>query len=221
MRQLFLFLLLLPILACSDNSTKTPENDKPAPVTTTSPDTTNTPTTKTIVEKPNIDPSFLIVPGQRIGQISLGQTAEKINNTLGKADSGDAAMGKALSFWYGKGRHKQNYVAVYFSRNFDGGPEDLLARQIRVNSSSFKTPESIAPGSRIASIRQNYTLKPIAYYSNPMQQQIYIYDDTAKGIAFEIATSDSSCVAITIHQKGENVTNSYLPVHPDMVRLKE
>ena len=222
MRYLFFLTLILSLLSCSNSSTESAETEQPEKTFPKTPasDTTHS-DIETIVEKPAIDSTYMIVPGQRIGQISLGETAEKINNTLGKADSGDAAMGKALSFWNGKRQQKQNYVAVFFSRNFDGGPENLLARQIRVNSPSFKTVESIGTGTRLASIKQNYTIQPIAYYLNPQQQRIYIFDDTAKGIAFEVNISDSTCTAVTIHQKGENMTNSYLPVHPDLIRLNE
>jgi len=221
MRYLLLLILLLPVISCSDNKTTKTENEKPVPTSTEVPDTASTAPAKTIVKKPALDSALMIVPGQRIGQISLGQTAEVINNKLGKADSGDAAMGKAMAFWYSKGQHKKNYLAVYFFRNFDGGPEDLLARQIRINSPSFKTTDNISPGSNITRIRRNYSLKPIAYYINPKQQRIYIFDDVAKGMAFEVSTPDSICVAIAIHQKGEAITNSYLPVHPDLVYIEK
>ncbi|WP_162428466.1 hypothetical protein [Pontibacter pudoricolor] len=220
MRYFLIAIVILTFLSCSDSGTRTAETEHPQEATNkTSPSDTTPSKPETIVATPALDSAFLIVPGQRIGQISLGETAEKITSTLGQPDSGDAAMGKALSFWLGKGRHKQNYVAVYFSRNFDGGPEDLLARQIRVNSPSFKTIENVGIGNNISTIRQHHILQPIAYYLNPQQQRTYIFDDTPAGIAFEITTPDSTCTAITIHQKGENVTNSYLPVYPDLIRL--
>ncbi|MBB6612980.1 hypothetical protein H7F15_18205 [Pontibacter sp. Tf4] len=219
MRYLLCLSLLILLQSCSDKNAKTAENHIPEQATTTvpTPDTA-TRTTQPIVEKPTPDTTFLILPGQRIGQVSLGQTAEQVSNILGKPDSGDAAMGKALSYWFGKNR-KNHVVAVYFSRSYTEGPEDnLLVRQVRVNSSAFKTPESLGAGSPIATIRQHYTIAPIAYYQSG-RQRIYIFDDMAKGIAFETAVSDSSCIAVTIHQAGEDVTNSYLPMHPDMTRL--
>lgn len=219
MRYLFYTLFIVLLQSCSDKDSKRPENQLPeqAATNTPIPDTTSTPP-QPIVEKATPDSTFLIIPGLRIGQVSLGQTAEQVSNKLGKPDSGDAAMGKALSYWFGKNR-KSHVVAVYFSRSYTDGPEDnLLVQQVRVNSPTFKTPENISAGSSIATIRRHYTIAPIAYYQAG-QQRIYIFDDASKGIAFETAVPDSSCIAVTVHKAGEDVTNSYLPMHPDMTRL--
>jgi hypothetical protein len=222
MRHLFIAIVLLTSLSCSDGSRRTAETEQPqeAPSNIPSADTTQ-PDSKPLVDEPAPDTAFRIVPGQRVGQISLGETAEKITSTLGQPDSGDAAMGKALSFWYGKQNRKQHFVAVFFIRGSHNGQENMFARQIRVNSPSFKTIERIGIGNNISTIRQHHSLQPIAYYLNPQQQRTYIFDDTAAGIAFEITTPDSTCTAITIHQKGENVTNSYLPVYPELIRFNK
>jgi hypothetical protein len=222
MRHLFIAIVTLSFLSCSDGGTRTAETEHPQEATNNTPpaDTAHS-SPETIVTEPAPDTAFLILPGQRIGQISLGETSEKITSRLGQPDSGDAAMGKALSFWYGERNRKQHFVAVFFIRGSENGQENMFARQIRVNSPSFKTIANVGAGSNISTIRQHHTLQPIAYYLNPQQQRTYIFDDTAAGIAFEITTPDSTCTAITIHQKGENVTNTYLPVYPDLIRLNK
>ncbi len=171
---------------------------------------------------PKPDSSYLIVPGERIGQIRLGETAELVNSKLGQPDSGDAAMGKALNFWINPDEKKvRQYVAVYFVRHLEKGQEALRTEQVQVTSPAFKTSGSIGTGSNIADIRQKYKLTPLAYYTNTKQQQVYIYDDVARGIAFEVTLPDSTCTAVTIHRKDENVVDTYLPLHPDMIRLKK
>ncbi len=164
----------------------------------------------------------MIVPGQRIGQISLGETAEMVNSKLGQPDSGDAAMGKALTFWINPDEKKvRQYVAVYFVRSTDGAAEAMRAQQIQVSSPAFKTQHGLGTGSKLSNIRGKYKLQPMAYYTNEKQKQVYIYDDEDQGIAFEVTTPDSLCTAITIHKAGESITDTYLPLHPDMIRLKE
>ncbi|WP_163916956.1 hypothetical protein [Pontibacter burrus] len=219
MRYLLYILLIVLLQSCSDKDSKRPENQLPeqAATNTSTPDTTSLPP-QPIVEKATPDSTFLIIPGLRIGQVRLNQTAEQVSNKLGKPDSGDAAMGKALSYWFSKSK-RSHVVAVYFSHSYTDGPEDyLLVRQVRVNSPAFRTPENIGAGNNIATIRRHYTIAPIAYYQVG-RQRIYIFDDDAKGIAFEMAVPDSSCIAVTVHKAGEDVTNSYLPMHPDMTRL--
>ena len=51
--------------------------------------------------------AWLIVPGQRIGQIRLESPAQSLA-VLGKPDGGDAAMMKAWRIWYS--RKKDNSI---------------------------------------------------------------------------------------------------------------
>ncbi len=147
-------------------------------------------------------------------------TAEELNQALGKPDSGDAAMGKALSFWVSRKSNPREYVAVYTVNNFDGTGSPAKVQQVQVTSPAFQTSEGISTGVALARIREAFSpLQPLAYYTNDQKQQVYIYDNQAQGIAFEVTVPDSTCTAITVHQKGEDVTQSYLPVHPDLTRL--
>ncbi|OKL41216.1 hypothetical protein A3841_15480 [Pontibacter flavimaris] len=157
-----------------------------------------------------------------MGHIKLGMAANAVHAILGKQDSGDAAMGKALSFWLSKQEGEpQHYVAVYTVADFGGTDETPRVRQVQVTSPQFQTTDSIGTGKPLPEIRQKYgNLKPLAYFQNEQQQQVYIFDARQQGIAFEVTLPDSLCSAITIHPKGENVTKTYLPLHPDMTRLE-
>ncbi len=171
-----------------------------------------------------LDSAYLIVPGKSIGQIQLNMPARQVNLILGKADSGDAAMGKALSFWLSKQAtgQPQHYVAVYTVTDF-GGKKDLpKVQQVQVTSPQFQTAKGIGTGKPLSAIRKHFSnIRPIAYYQNALQQQVYIYDDQEQGIAFEVALPDSLCTAVTIHPKGENMADIYLPLHPDITRLEQ
>lgn len=221
MKQSLYFILALSLLACQ------PRNDSRQSQTDTSPIVTDsvavTGAAATEPAKPATpDSAYLIVPGQSIGQVKLQMPAAAVTNILGKSDSGDAAMGKALSFWVSKpGNGRREYVAVYTVNNFDGSGTPPQVQQVQVTSPQFKTAQGISTGQALPQIRGQFTtLKPLAYYLNEKNQQVYIYDDQAQGIAFEITVADSLCTAITIHQKGTDVTDTYLPVHPDLTRLE-
>ncbi len=61
--------------------------------------------------------AWKIQPGEYIGNTKLGEKVEEMSKALSNADGGDAAMGKAWSFWYS--RKKDNsidssrFLAVY------------------------------------------------------------------------------------------------------------
>ncbi|RAU81463.1 hypothetical protein [Pontibacter arcticus] len=209
LKSILTFILALLLVAC-ETKTETAAVQQPE---SPQADTTQA------VTAPAPDSSFMIVPGVSMGQIRVGDTSEKVTATLGKPDSGDAAMGKALSVWVSKKQNAepQHTVSVFFSRNGTEMPANLFARQIRINSPVFKTPEAIQTGSSLAAIRQHYRVAPFAYYLNKQQQRVYIFDDQAQGIAFEITTPDSTCTAITIHDKTKDITNSYIPLDLELI----
>ena len=221
MKRILYFILALCLYACQsrDDSNKTEAGSPPLATETTS-DTT---TVAESAQPAAPDSAYLIVPGQRIGKVELGMSAETLNNILGKADSGDAAMGKALSFWVSKpGNGPREYLAVYTVNNFDGSGNPPQVQQVQVTSPQFTTANGISTGEVLSKIRKQFnSLKPMAYYTNEQNQQVYIYDDQPQGIAFEITVADRVCTAITIHSKGENVTGTYLPIHPDLTRLEQ
>ena len=168
------------------------------------------------------DSAYLIVPGGSIGRINLGMPATELQDIMGKADSGDAAMGKSLQFWLSKDTQKpRQYVAIYTVNDFDGSGSPPEVRQVQVTSPDFRTGSGVGPGSTLAAIREQFRqLEPLAYYTNEAGRQVYIYDAQAQGIAFEVTVPDSISTAVTIHTKGADVTDTYLPIHPDMTRLR-
>lgn len=216
-KQLYLyFILTVTLFSCQS---PTQENASIPDATPTNRDSVKT---QAKSPPPAPDTLYQIIPGQRIGQITVGETTQQVNLRLGQPDSGDAAMGKALAFWLsnaaGEPRH---YLAVYFTRS-EGDSPQMLTRQIHVTSPRFSTKNKLHTGSSLKSIRSAFpSVQPIAYYTNDSQKQVYIFDARAEGIAFEIVTADSTCTAITVHEKGEDVTNTYLPLHPDITLLEK
>ena len=165
------------------------------------------------------DTAYLILPGERIGKVKVGMYGEDLTSMLGKPDSSDAAMGKALLFWTGE--QPGHYVAVFTVTDFGGQVEKPVVQQVQITSPRFLTTDSIGTGKSLAEIRQKYSpLRPLGYYQNEQRQQVYIFDNQAQGIAFEVTLPDSLCSAITVHPKGEEMADISLPLHPDMTRMK-
>ena len=214
MKHLLYITLLLSLLSCQpgDNSNQKEDTEPANPVADTTPATPPVP-----------DSAYLIVPGGSIGHIYLEMPATELQGIMGKADSGDAAMGKSLQFWLSKNAHKpRQYVAVYTVNDFDGSGSPPEVRQVQVTSPEFRTDGGLGAGSTLAAIRGQFgKLEPLAYYTNEEGRQVYLFDAQAQGIAFEVIVPDSISTAVTIHAKGTDVTDTYLPIHPDMTRLRQ
>lgn len=189
--------------------------------TTTEPVGNDTATAALPPEPQAPDSAHLIVPGERIGPLTLNMPHTAISDAMGEPDSGNAAMGKSLQFWLNQGQ-PQDYLAVYIVNNFDGTGSPAKVKQIQVTSPNYKTSNGISTGSTMPAIREQFgSLNPIAYYTNKQNKKVYIFDDQAEGITFEVTPPDSTCVAITVHEKGKDITATYLPIHPDTTRLRQ
>lgn len=156
-----------------------------------------------------VDSSWLLIPGVSAGKTKLDEPADSIYKRLGKADAGDAAMGKAVAFWYTDGDSTGNVLSVYTSRDM-GNDETARVKRIRVTSPSFKTSTGLGPGSQKNDIDSSFTLK---------QQDGYVKDgkkvnilDASEGIAFEI-DEKGKCLAVIIHAPTDSY-GSYLPLRP-------
>lgn len=151
--------------------------------------------------------AWRIEPGKYIGNTKVGMPTADIINTLGKPDFGDAAMGKSWSGWY-SGVDSSKYAAIY-STTGPTGEAAYHVKQVRVNSSSFKTKSGIKVGSLLTSIKKAYPrISRIAVYENPSNhQRIEIYDEKNKGITFEI--TGKVCTAVAVHHTGESA-NTYI-----------
>ncbi len=171
------------------------------------------------------DTAYQIIPGQRIGQVTLGDSPEKAFAALGPSDAGDAAMGKSISTWYSKENAAQKHqLNIYSVRERTGLPDETVrVHQVRITSPQFTLAENhLKTGSTLAQIRNHFPqVTPIAYYTPQGQQRAYVYDAAEQGIAFEITGPDSVCVGITIHVTGSGATERYLPVHEGLVQLNQ
>ncbi|WP_299826156.1 hypothetical protein [uncultured Pontibacter sp.] len=146
--------------------------------------------------------------------------SQELSAVLGKPDSTDAAMGKALLYWVSQSQ-PLHYLVVYTEADFGSDEPVPTVKQLQVTSPQFQTTGKISTGAPLPKIREAYSnLKPIAYYQNDARQRVYVFDEQQQGITFEVTLPDSICTAITIHEKGKMIKGTYLPVHPDMTVIK-
>ena len=149
---------------------------------------------------------WLLVPGKSAGKTHINQDTEQVFENLGKADGGDAAMGKSVAIWYAHHDSTSYSTAIYATRDMGNSPQALV-RQIRVTSPSFKTKEQIHVTSDLSAISKIFQLQ-IAEKFKDADQEYTVYD-SREGIAFEI-NEDKKCVAIIIHEAGKAIPGTYL-----------
>ncbi len=168
----------------------------------------------------DIDAKFLIVPGKSIGRYFIGQNMLQLDSLKGKPDFSDAAMGKAWSIWYGKKKtgNKKNEIAIY-STYGDSTMSFKVVKQIRIISSRFETVDGMNNGNLLSSFTTNYEdfVKVSRYVDTQLGDTIEVYDSKANGIAVEFLRDISR--AITVHEKGTMVNQTYIMLHPEWKKI--
>ena len=167
----------------------------------------DTPTDK-IVEQP-IDRDQLIIPGQRIGHLTIGMDAAQATDLLKTPDESDAAMGKSVMTWYANHKKGGYQTSVYCTRNM-GGKDESTSRikKILVTSPFFKTAEGISVGSKQEAMREAFDLEKTGT-TIINERPIVVYSDLGRGISFETDIEQDVCVGVIVHAKGEDA-NTYL-----------
>ncbi|RYY32260.1 MAG: hypothetical protein EOP46_19390 [Sphingobacteriaceae bacterium] len=198
LKRLYLIALIPVLAACTQVSNQNGNNNNIAKSDT--------------VTSVSVLPEQLIVPGKSIGKLSIDQDADKAISDLGKPDSSDAAMGSALITWFANHDPSGNRTTIFTRRNM-GGADERVARvkRILITSPDFKTAEGVATGSTYMAITEHYSLKEVHAYTKG-NSHIKVLTDYARGISFDIDSSNTVCVAITVYQPGDNA-GSYIDMH--------
>lgn len=117
-------------------------------------------------------------------------------------------MGTAYMVWYANhqpGGHQTNLVLQH---NYGGKDEATLrVKQIRITSPAFKLANGISAGASFQTVNSAYHLeKGAALHDASGNYQVY--DDVAKGIAFEF-DSKQRCSAIIVHLPGDKGAKNF------------
>jgi len=162
-----------------------------------------------------IDKRFLVIPGQSVGEISLGEDMTVVGDKLGRPDAGDAAMGKAWGIWYSKDSitTKRNEVAIYSSYK-DTTMRTKDVKQIRITSPEYKTQNGFSTGLSEAETKIKFpSIERISAYLNAQKDTVTVYDAKKDGIGFEFSKGKS--ISLTVHAKNQPVNGTYLTLHPE------
>ena len=145
---------------------------------------------------------FLVVPGRSLGHTHIGAPSSSLS-MFGKGAYDDAAMQKAWSTWFG-------------ARSADGSPRSELdiytapqdndvdhhtVQVMRATSPWFHLANGLRVGSSLEAILAAYGKLPLAATYPVHDHPHYLYDDVARGIAFETdaKTAYGCCVALIVH----------------------
>jgi hypothetical protein len=182
MKWFFIFCLLFISFSCiNNNQTTTAATDSSGQTPDKNTDTVSNNNAN------KLDTAQLVVPGQRVGKVKLGEEISSLE-VLGPSDASDAAMGKAWLTWKGRRDEHNNATELNVYTTYrDNTMKEKTVQQIRTTSSSFSTANNIHVYSSLENIQQQFPLlKKTASY-NEEGRQVFIYDAVEKGIAFEIA----------------------------------
>ncbi len=167
-----------------------------------------------------LDENYLIVPGKSVGQISVGDSLQKVQRLLGNADAGDAAMGKAWAIWYAKDpTTTQTSEYCVFSSYRDSSMRDKNVKEIRATSILYKTQDGFGLSRTLDDTKAKYSgLTQTAKYLNEMQDTVTIYDDAPNGIGFEFVKGKST--AFSVHKPNQPIQDDYLSPNPKWKRVE-
>lgn len=156
---------------------------------------------------------FLGVPGHSLGHVQLGDNSTTLSK-LGQADFSDAAMQKAWVTWFG---HRPTDGSARSELDIYTAPQSNDADHhtvhiIRATSPWFHLASGLRPGSSLEAIRAAYGQLPLAATYRMHDGLHYLYDDVARGIAFEADTTAAfgCCQALIVHVPGQPAARSYL-----------
>ena len=157
-----------------------------------------------------------IVPGARVGGVKIGENMKDVTAALGEPDSSEGAMGHVWAWWLShRSDAARQELGVY--AGFDNDATGHYVRQIRLTSPYFVTASGISTRSSLADVLRAFKgARAVAKYNSPQRGgTVYLYDDKAKGIAFEVFQgsqdpASGTCIAIVVHAPGADPTSQYL-----------
>jgi hypothetical protein len=156
-----------------------------------------------------IGPAKLIVPGKRIGNIFINESADSVVAKLGKPDSSDGAMGASFMAWFDKTGKTIRQTSIYAHRNMGSKDENIShVKVIRETSPTFKTADYGGAGSALKDVMKLYKLEK---HPAPGSKKLWMYDNYQTGIGFEV-DSTGKCLAVYVHAPNDS-SAMYLSIH--------
>jgi hypothetical protein len=156
-------------------------------------------------------PAQLVVPGRSIGSLRLGTDPAVSLPPLGPPATTDGAMLKAWATWYGQ---PASQLDVYTAPPPGDDGSHKSVQVVRATSPFFRLANGLRNGSTLTQIKAVYGRLPLATTYRLAVGTRYLYDDVARGIAFETdgTAAGSHCRALIVHLPGRAVAQTNLPL---------
>ena len=143
--------------------------------------------------------NWSIVPGRSIGHVYLGEDDQKAVAMLGKAASGDAAMGKFWSTYLG---NQGGRIDLHATRNSVG--DHVLIDWIRVTSAKFLLPNGLHAGMTLDKFQRAYPHSKSVTSFTIGSGKVTVWNEWSKGIAWE-SDLHRQIIAISVHKPRQPV----------------
>ncbi|MBL4674655.1 MAG: hypothetical protein JKY70_00350 [Mucilaginibacter sp.] len=218
-RYFIITMCAIGLLACKQKNQPTDSDSTSTAIAREEADTTKQDDTSA-VDLPGdkaVPLAQLIVPGTSLGQTAINETGENVNKKLGKADDGDAAMGKSVGIWYADHNKKGYATHIYFSTDMGNDPNPRV-KVIRVTSPTFKVNGKLYTGVLLKTAETLYQLKKIGTFKVGTSDR-NIYDDEKTGIAFDTDRS-GTITGIAVHETGKSAITAYMAFFENVIQAK-
>ena len=162
-------------------------------------------------------PDWLVVPGRRLGHVSVNAAAKTTFSRLGTPQYGDAAMQRSWSTWIGTAGGRLDVFIV--NDRAGTATERRTVHVVRATSSRFHLANGLHPGSATKSLRRAYPAAKRTGEYRTASGRVAFWDDVRKGLAWE-AAPNGRVLALIVHPSGEALSGStgpYVstPLHKD------
>lgn len=214
--------LILPLLMFTMSCSNTPNEQDRLPAKRSDGVDGTVGVSGTTVQKPEVDPALLIVPGRSVGRTRLGLDGSLLDSLLGRPDASDAAMGKAWMTWYGQRDEHNNQAELnVFTTYADSTMRTKTVQQIRLTSPDFRTWEGLGVYDALSQLRAAFPGLQQMFSYQTDGRTLWVFDDEDKGIGFECAVvkQDTICTGVLIHDRNSSVRDSYIYLHPGAHKL--
>ena len=150
----------------------------------------------------------VVVPGLRVGTVSLMEKLSSVKSELGSLSFEDAAMGRLWATWVVD--PPDGRIAVFCLR-----PDEhtFVVQRILVTSPKYATASGISVGSTFSQINKLFPemTEGATYQSSFQKRRITVYHCSARGIAFEFPAEpkpSEQCIGFIIHPMGMTITGN-------------
>lgn len=158
------------------------------------------------------------VPGERIGEYSLQQPTEALNEELGKATESDAAMGRALAVYQLPDGDAVATLTVGSTLNSPPDSTYYKVEFLRTTARKFHSASGLGVGSTRAEVEQEYTLTPVGYFTEgDVRYEVF---DTDRGLGLELG-QDNRVHGIIIHHPEKPAVEKGLPLYDEFTYSAE